>query len=71
MLTPKILGALVVFVPAALFALVALRRYRPVFYFAMILIGVATGYLWATGATERIWTETARYLPASVTAAVK
>jgi len=71
MLTPKLLGALVVFVPATLIAMIVLRRVRPVFYFAMILIGLATGYLWATGSTERIWAETAKYLPASITAQVK
>lgn len=54
-MTPKIAGAVILAIPAILIAWVALwRRARPVFWFAVALIAVATGYLMATGATDSI-----------------
>jgi hypothetical protein len=52
-------GALIVSLPLILVAYALLwRRLRSVFWFALALIAVATGYLMATGATDdiaRIW----------------
>lgn len=51
----QILGSLILVVPALLIAWAALwRRNRPVFWFALALIVVATGYLNVTGATRDI-----------------
>jgi hypothetical protein len=59
MSSAKVSGALIVSLPliAAAYALLW-RRLRSVFWFALALIAVATGYLMATGATDdiaRIW----------------
>ncbi len=55
MLSPKLAGALIVFLPLIILAYLFLwRRTRPVFWFAFALILVATGYLMATGATDDI-----------------
>jgi dipeptide/tripeptide permease len=52
-MTASILGSLMFTVPAVLVAWVGLwRRNRIVFWFAMVLIVVGTGYLNATGATR-------------------
>ncbi|MBS0241218.1 MAG: hypothetical protein JSS20_03515 [Proteobacteria bacterium] len=54
-MTPKLAGALIVALPLIVIAWIALwRRMRPVFWFALALIVVATGYLMATGATDDI-----------------
>ncbi|MDX2157006.1 MAG: hypothetical protein SFW09_10915 [Hyphomicrobiaceae bacterium] len=54
-MTHKLLGALIVAVPLVVVAWAVLwRRNRPVFWFALAAIAVATGYLMATGATDDI-----------------
>jgi hypothetical protein len=59
MSSAKVSGALIVSLPLILVAYALLwRRLRPVFWFTLTLIAVATGYLMATGATDdiaRIW----------------
>lgn len=55
MLSPKILGALVLGVPLIVAAWALLwRQNRQVFYFAFAAILVGLGYLAATGATDDI-----------------
>jgi hypothetical protein len=55
MMSPEMLGGLIVGVPAMLIAYLALwRRQRPVFFFAVALILVGVGYLVATGAAADI-----------------
>ncbi len=55
MLTPKIVGAAIIALPLAVLAWAVLwRRQRAVFWFALALIAVGTGYLSATGATDDI-----------------
>ena len=55
MLTPKLAGALILGLPLVVVAWLLLwRRVRPVFWFALVLIAVALGYLMATGATDDI-----------------
>ena len=55
MLTPKLVGAVILGVPLVIVAWVILRRQsRAVFWFAIALIAVALGYLMATGATDDI-----------------
>jgi hypothetical protein len=53
-MSPKLLGALIVALPALAAAWAVLRRQRPLFLFAAALIVVGTGYLAATGATDDI-----------------
>lgn len=54
-MTPEVIGALIVAVPASFIAtLLFWRRMRPVFWFALALIVVGVGYLVATGATADI-----------------
>jgi dipeptide/tripeptide permease len=54
-LNPQILGSLILVVPALAVAWAAMwRRNRMVFWFALVLILVATGYLNATGAARDI-----------------
>jgi dipeptide/tripeptide permease len=59
MSSAKVSGALIVSLPLVLAAYALLwRRLRSVFWFALALIAVGTGYLMATGATDdisRIW----------------
>ncbi len=50
----KLIPAAIVFLPLALLAWLLLRRTRPVMWFALACLGVATGYLTATGATDDI-----------------
>jgi hypothetical protein len=51
----KVSGALMVSLPLVLVAYALLwQRLRSVFWFALALIAVATGYLMATGATDDI-----------------
>ena len=61
MSSAKLSGALLVSLPPILVAYALLwRRLRSVFWFALALIAVATGYLMAAGATDdiaRIWLE--------------
>jgi len=55
MLTPQLAGALILGLPLVIVAWALLwRRMRPVFWFALVLIAVALGYLMATGATNDI-----------------
>jgi len=55
MLTPKLAGALILGLPLVIVAWLLLwRRARPVFWFALVLIAIALGYLMATGATDDI-----------------
>jgi hypothetical protein len=55
MISAKLSGALVVSLPLILAAWALLWwRFRSVFWFALALIVVATGYLMATGATDDI-----------------
>ena len=55
MSSAKVSGALLVSLPLILTAYALLwRRLRSVFWFALALIVVATGYLMATGATDDI-----------------
>jgi hypothetical protein len=50
----KVAGAAIVGVPLIIAAWIALRRLRPVFWFAVALIIVGVGYLMATCATDEI-----------------
>ena len=55
MITAKLAGAVVVGIPAIILAWGFLwRRNRAVFWFALALIAVGTGYLAVTGATDDI-----------------
>lgn len=55
MISAKIAGALMLALPAVMAAWAVLwRRQRPIFWFALALIVVGTGYLAATGATDDI-----------------
>ncbi len=55
MISPTIWGALIVGIPAAIVAYLALwRRNRPVFWFALALLAVGLGYLDFTGALDDI-----------------
>ena len=54
-MTPKIIGAVIVGIPAIVLAWGFLwRRNRAVFWYALALIAVGLGYLMATGATDDI-----------------
>ncbi len=54
-MNPQIIGSLILVVPAVLIAWAALwRRNRMVFWFALVLILVAAGYLNATGAARDV-----------------
>lgn len=54
-MTPKIAGAILLGVPLLVLAWALFwRRSRAVFWFALVLIGVALGYLMSTGATDDI-----------------
>ena len=54
-MNPKIIGAIIVGIPAIVLAWGFLRRRnRAVFWFALTLIALGTGYLAATGATDDI-----------------
>lgn len=54
-MSQKLIGAAIVAIPLILIAWAVLwRRARPVFWFALALIVVGTGYLVATGATDEI-----------------
>ena len=54
-MSQTIAGAAIVAIPLLMLAWAALwRRARPVFWFALALIVVGTGYLTATGATDDI-----------------
>jgi hypothetical protein len=55
MISPTVLGALIVAIPAVIVAYLALwRRYRPVFWFALALATVGLGYLDFAGALDDI-----------------
>jgi hypothetical protein len=55
MISPTILGALIVAIPAVIVAYLALwRQYRPVFWFALALVAVGLGYLDFSGALDDI-----------------
>ncbi len=55
MISPTIVGALIVGIPAAIVAYLALwHRNRPVFWFALALIAVGLGYLDFSGALDDI-----------------
>lgn len=52
---PKLIGALIIAIPAILMArLILWRRNAAVYWFAVVLIAVGVGYLMATGATDDI-----------------
>lgn len=52
-MTAKLVSALIVFVPLALVAWLALRRQpRAILWFALALCAVGSGYLSATGAAD-------------------
>lgn len=54
-MSPRLLGALIIALPAILLAWTLLwRRHRSVYWFAVVLIGVGVGYLMATGATDDV-----------------
>ncbi len=54
-MTPKLYGAVILGLPLVIVAWALLwRRNRPIFWFALVLIAVALGYLMATGATDDI-----------------
>ena len=54
-MTPKIIGAVIVGIPAIVLAWGFLwRRNRAVFWYALALIAAGLGYLMATGATDDI-----------------
>ena len=53
MITAKIIGALILGLPAVVVAWAVLwRRQRAVFFFALTLILIGLGYLMATGASD-------------------
>jgi len=55
MISPTIVGALVLGIPAAIVAYFALwSRNRPVFWFALALVAVGLGYLDFTGALDDV-----------------
>jgi hypothetical protein len=55
MMSPAVLGALIVAVPSVIVAYLALwPRNRPVFWFALALLAVGLGYLDFTGALDDI-----------------
>ncbi len=55
MISPTIVGALIVGVPAVIIAYLALwRSNRPIFWFALALVAVGLGYLDFTGALDDI-----------------
>jgi hypothetical protein len=55
MISPTIVGALILGIPAAVVAYFALwYRNRPVFWFALALVAVGLGYLDFTGALDDI-----------------
>ena len=55
MITAKIIGALILGLPAVVVAWAVLwRRQRAVFFFALTLILIGLGYLMATGASDDI-----------------
>ena len=55
MLSPPLVGAMILAIPAIIMAWAVLwRRRRPVFWLACALIVVGVGYLTATGAAEDI-----------------
>ena len=47
---PTVFGSLMIALPAILLARIMFRRKRPIFYFALALIIVGTGYLATTKA---------------------
>lgn len=52
---PKLIAALIVFLPLALVAWLALRRQpRAILWFALALCAVGSGYLTATGAADEL-----------------
>jgi hypothetical protein len=54
-MTPTILGAFIVALPAVVLAVLLFwRNLRPVFWFVLALIAVGVGYLVSTGATADI-----------------
>ncbi|HEX9881215.1 MAG TPA: hypothetical protein VGA65_01785 [Hyphomicrobium sp.] len=54
-MTPDVVGAFIVALPAVVLAILLFwRRLRPVFWFALALIVVGVGYLVSTGATADI-----------------
>jgi hypothetical protein len=54
-MTPEVVGAFIVGLPALVVALVLFRgRLRPVFWFALALIVIGLGYLASTGALADI-----------------
>lgn len=55
MLSPRLVGALILAVPAIVLAWAVLwRKERRAFWFALVLVAVGVGYLMATGATEDV-----------------
>ncbi len=55
MISPTIVGALILGIPAAIIAYLALwRRNRPVFWFALALVAVGLGYLDFSGALDDV-----------------
>ena len=55
MMTPTVVGAFIVGLPAILIAILLFwRRLKPVFWFALALIVVGIGYLVSTGATADV-----------------
>ncbi len=70
MISPTIIGALMLGFPALVIAYVALwRRNRPVFWFALALIVVGLGYLASTGALAEIADYVQGAMPAAAPAA--
>jgi len=54
-MTPTVVGAFIVGLPAVVIAILLFwRRLRPVFWFVLALIVVGVGYLVSTGATADI-----------------
>lgn len=67
-MSANLVGALILAVPALAVAWVLLwRRQRPVFMFAVAMILLGVGYLWATGAAGDIGR---RWVPSLVSAPV-
>lgn len=53
-MTPKIMGLLILGVPALIIGAAALRRHRAVFFFFLALLAVGLGYLYTTPTPEEV-----------------
>jgi hypothetical protein len=55
MISPELIGALIIILPAIVVAYIAFFwRRRPIFWFVVALVLVGTGYLYSTGALRDV-----------------